>query len=93
MKNPYAKTVDKDNAYAVYEDKFNGWTWYVRKMYQHPDKAKDNAFARAYCTVTTPMAGREGDVGDVYLHDIGGTLIKGVDLRGERSATINVEFI
>lgn len=84
MKNPYGKTVTKDNAYAVYSDG-RGWTWYVLKMYQTPEKAAGNPYARAFCLVTSPMTGTSGDMGDTYLRDIGGDLVSGVDLRGTHS--------
>ena len=84
MKNQYAKTVRSEEAYAVYgnDPRLPGWTWYVLKMYQSPEAAAKNPYARAFCKVISPMTGSNGDLGDTYLGDIGGTLIRGVDLRG-----------
>jgi hypothetical protein len=86
-KNPFGKTVPKEKAYAVYgnDPRLPGWTWYVLKTYQSPEKAATNPYARAFCLVTSPMTGPSGDMGDTYLNDIGGSLISGVDVRGDRS--------
>jgi hypothetical protein len=89
-KNPYGKTVKRENAYAVYQDKINGWTWYVLKMYQGLEAAKKNPYARAFCCVTSPIVGERGELGDTYLNDIGGQLIAGVDVRGNRAAMKNL---
>lgn len=82
MKNPYGKTVKKENAYAVYgnDPRLPGWTWYILKLNQSPEKAKANPSASAFCLVTSPMTGSSGDMGDTYLNDIGGVLISGDDI-------------
>ena len=87
MKNPFGKTVKRENAYAVYgnDPRLQGWTWYVLKMNQSPEKAAKNKFATAFCLVTSPMTGSMGDMGDTYLSNIGGTLISGQDVRGDRT--------
>lgn len=87
MKNPFGKTVKKENAYAVYgnDSRLPGWTWYILKMNQSPEKAATNPYASAFCLVTSPMTGEHGDMGDTYLNDIGGSLISGADVRGDRS--------
>lgn len=91
--NPCGKTVEKENAYAVYgnDPRLPGWTWYVLKTWQAPEKAATNAFARAICLVTSPCTGSLGDMGDVYLNDIGGELLSGTDVRGDRSAFVTRE--
>jgi len=93
MKNPYGKTVKREDAYAVYgnDPRMPGWTWYVLKMYQTPEKAHDNKYARAFCLVTSPIVGERGEMGDTYLSDIGGILIRGTDVRGEVHAKVNLE--
>lgn len=86
-KNPYGKTVTKENAYAVYTDpRLPGWTWYVLKLNQSPEKAAKNPYASAFCLVTSPMTGGSGDMGDTYLNDIGTHLVSGTDVRGDRSS-------
>lgn len=86
-KNPFGKTIPYDkaktDAYAVYADEASGWTWYVLKTYQSPEKAAANPMARAFCLVTSPYS-PSGDLGDTYLSQIGGKLIKGTDIRGAR---------
>ena len=88
-KNPYGKRIPyekaKTDAYAVYgnDPDHPGWTWYVLKTYQTPEKAAENKYARAYCLVVSPFVGASGELGDVYLSDIGGTLLKGAEIRGD----------
>jgi hypothetical protein len=55
-------------------------------MYQSPEKAATNPYARAFCLVTSPMTGESGEMGDTYLYDIGGNLLSGVDVRNGKSA-------
>lgn len=81
MKNPFGKTVKKENAYAVYKNN-SGWTWYVLKTYQTVEAANKNKYARAFCLVTSPFTGDSGDMGDTYLTDIGGELVSGTEIRG-----------
>jgi hypothetical protein len=75
------RTVKPENAHAVYEDDAAGWTWYVLKVYQSLDKGRCDPYARAFCKVTSPMTGAYGDLGDVYIRDIGGRLVRGVEVR------------
>ena len=87
MKNPYGKTVKKENAYSVYTDpRLPGWTWYVLKLNQTPAKAATNPYASAFCLVTSPMTGSSGDMGDTYLTDIGATFVSGTDILKEIAA-------
>jgi hypothetical protein len=91
MKNPFGKTVKKENAYAVYTDtRLGGWVWYVLKTYQTPEKAKSNPYARAFCLVVSPMVGERGELGDVYLNDIGDTLVNGQDVKGDRKYAVGM---
>lgn len=90
-KNPFGKSIPiakaKTDAYAVYTDpRTPGWTWYVLKMYQTPEAAVKNPYARAFTLVTSPMTGESGDLGDTYLKDIGYTLVSGVDVKRGKSA-------
>jgi hypothetical protein len=86
-KNPYGKAIPyakaKTDAYAVYVDAARGCTWYVLKTYQSPEKAQGNKFARAFCLVTSPFVGELGELGDFYLSEIYGELIRGADIRGD----------
>lgn len=87
-KNPYSKSINPDkaetDAYAVYFDEATGFTTYILKMYQSPEAAAKNPMARAFTKVTSPFTGKYGDLGDTYLSQIRGKLIKGTDLRGGR---------
>ena len=67
MKNLCSKTVKPENAYEIWSS--NGWTWYVLKKYQTPEKEKENSYARWYCFVTSPFC-PEGEYGDCYVVDI-----------------------
>ena len=97
-KNPFGKSIPyakaKTDAYAVYgnDPRLPGWTWYVLKTYQSPEKAQGNKFARAFCLVVSPMTGSSGDLGDAYLSDIGGDLIKGADIRGDGQHAVRNEL-
>lgn len=66
--NPFGKTVDRDEPYAVYQA--GGMTWKVLKTYQRPDKEKDNELARWFVLGESPAAGPYGDMGDMYVKDI-----------------------
>ena len=77
-KNTMGKTVKIEDAYAVYAG--GGWTWHVLKVNQAPG-SKKGKYASAFCYVTSPFTGGSGDYGDTYIADIGGTLIKGTDIK------------
>jgi hypothetical protein len=66
LKNPAAKTVDREHAYEVWQSHDGSWTWYVLKKWQADD---DKKFARWFCDVVTPMV-PEGEMGDVYVSEI-----------------------
>lgn len=65
MKNLMGKTRKPENPYMVL--RAGNWEWRVLKSYQGNDGKK---FARWFCQVITPMTGRSGDLGDVYVSDI-----------------------
>ena len=67
-KNECAKMRPKDKPYEVW--KAGDWTWNVLKKWQTPEKEKGNPFARWFCNVVTPMTGDQGEMGDVYVHEI-----------------------
>ena len=67
MKNECGKTRPKENPYEVW--RANGWTWYVLKKYQTPEKEALNPFARWFCFVTSPFC-PDGEYGDTYVKDI-----------------------
>ena len=69
MKNTCAKTVKRESAYEVWTNG-QGWTWYVVKKYQAPDKEAANPYARWHCIVTSPYTGERGEYGDVYVRDV-----------------------
>lgn len=69
-KNPYAKTVSRENAHFVYQSFDGSWTWYVLKTYQTPEKEAQNPYARWLCNVVTPFTSQRGDTGDVYVAEI-----------------------
>jgi hypothetical protein len=58
----------KDNPYEIWEGRgaYTGWTWLVLKKYS---KNEDDAYARAFCYVTSPFTYGSGDLGDVYIRD------------------------
>lgn len=67
-KNAWAKTRDKGQPYAVYQNN-SGWTWRVLKAYQNREKERANPYARWFCFVTSPFC-PEGEYGDTYVSDI-----------------------
>lgn len=66
MKNAFAKTVKKENAYEVWESTDGKWKWYVLKKWQIDDNAP---YARWFCHVETPYV-PDGEIGDVYVADV-----------------------
>ena len=66
-RNECAKTRPIDNPYEVWEG--GGWTWYVLKKYQTPEKEAANPYARWFCFVKSPIC-PEGEYGDTYISDI-----------------------
>jgi hypothetical protein len=70
MKNPCAKTRDKNNPYEVYKND-SGWEWRVLKKYQSPEKEATNPGARWFVWACSPMC-PHGEMGDTYIRDIKG---------------------
>jgi hypothetical protein len=64
-RNPCARTVKPENAYAVYQDASGEWTYYVLRKYQTEANAERNPYARYYCMVVSPACPR-GEYGDSY---------------------------
>ncbi len=60
-KNLRGKTVDRENAYEVWQA--GSWTWYIKKFYQSPAAMAKNPYARVFCEVVTPIM-PEGELGD-----------------------------
>lgn len=73
-KNPFAKTVDVDNAYATYrvENPSNGmyFEWKVLKAWQGRDKEDTKPYSRWFCAVKSPMTYDSWEMGDVYVSEI-----------------------
>lgn len=82
-KNPFGKTVKRDQAYAVYSN--GSWTWYVLKLYKSPEASLKDPYSRAFTLVTSPFTGSSGELGDTYVREIGGMLVEGVDVRAGKS--------
>jgi len=70
MKNPFSKTRKTDNPYFTFT--MGDWEYKVLKLYNAPDKAVKDPFARAFVLVTTPMTGPGGDMGDEYVKNVPG---------------------
>ena len=69
-KNLCGKTRNVAKGEKPYEVWTNGsWTWNVLKKYQSDEAAAKNPYARAFCSVVTPICPK-GELGDVYLSDI-----------------------
>ena len=66
MKNPWSKH-SKPGYYTVTVD---SWTWTVHKVWSDPRKP----YARAFCTVATPMTYPGVDMGDVYATEVPGLI-------------------
>jgi hypothetical protein len=67
-KNECAKMRPKENPYEVWQA--GDWTWRVLKKYQSRENEALNPNARWFCLVITPMTGKYGDMGDVYIREI-----------------------
>jgi hypothetical protein len=68
------KTRTKDNAYLVVrDDRMPDWTTYVLKAYT---MKPDAPYARWFCLVVTPFTGSMGDMGDTYIEDVRGFIVK-----------------
>jgi hypothetical protein len=67
--NPCAKTVTPETAYEVWQSYDGSWTYFVLKKYQSPEKEAQNAFARWYCLVKSPIT-PNGEYGDVYVSTV-----------------------
>lgn len=68
MRTPFGKGRKTDNPYAVY--KFRDFTWHVLKTYQHPDKEKDNEYARWLVAAKSNMTYGSFEMGDAYVNEI-----------------------
>ena len=66
MKNLFAKTVTKENAYEIWQTPDKSWTWYVLKKWQVDD---NKPYARWFCHVESPFV-PSGELGDVYVSEI-----------------------
>ncbi|MBV9688972.1 MAG: hypothetical protein JO202_04590 [Ktedonobacteraceae bacterium] len=64
------KTVDRENAYEVWQSPDGKWTWYVLKKYQTPEREEHNPYAKWYCNVVSPMTKDRGETGDCYVYEI-----------------------
>ena len=53
--NPCAKKVTPEMAYEVWQSYDGTWTYFVLKKYQAPGKEAQNAYARWYCLVKSPI--------------------------------------
>lgn len=69
LSNPYNKERKPGNPYAIFEQ--GGWKWKLLKLWQRPDLALANPYARAFCMVESPIV-PDGEMGDVYVVDIPG---------------------
>ena len=73
MKNLCGKTVQRDQAYQVWQSFDGSWTWYVLKMWQADDS---KPWARWFCEVTSPHTYPSSDLGDTYVTDVKGNARK-----------------
>lgn len=68
VKNPCSKKVTPETAYEVWQSD-DGWTYFVLKKYQSPEKEAKNMYARWYCLVKTPQL-PNGEYGDCYVSTV-----------------------
>lgn len=66
--NPFGKH-NKEGYFIVTQ---GSWTWKVHKFYQSPAKSLENPYARAFCSVSSPLTFGSADMGDCYIKDIPG---------------------
>jgi hypothetical protein len=70
-RTPFGKSRPVDDPYAIYK----GYTPFgetevrVLKTYQHPDKEKDNQYARWFVAVKSDHTFGRFDMGDSYIQD------------------------
>lgn len=57
------KTRPVTNPYEVWQA--GNWEWRVLKKYS----VKEDEYARAFCSVSSPYTGTFSDLGDVYIRD------------------------
>jgi len=67
MPNPFKKTVDKEQPYAVYTN--GDFLWKVLSTSHMPASENKNAYARWFCFVTSSMC-PDGEYGDTYAIDV-----------------------
>lgn len=60
----------KMTTYATFENSRTGWTWEVLKLYQVPEIAAGDQYARVMCRVSSPFTFGGSDMGDCYLADL-----------------------
>jgi hypothetical protein len=70
MKNEYGKSRPESKPYFVIIK--GSWEWRVLKLYKSPAASLKDPYARAFCTVSSPMTFGGCDMGDVYVNDIPG---------------------
>ena len=81
MPNPFGKTVDIDQPYAIYVDKRYDFEYKVLKTYQQRDKEIKNPLARWKLATKSPFTFGNYELGDGYCLDIllNGALISATD--------------
>ena len=68
MKNPFGKTVAKDQPYAVYQR--GDWEWLVLKTYQLPKNEAKNSDALWFVAAKSDLNYGEFEMGDEYAANI-----------------------
>jgi len=64
--NPFGKTREAGNPYAIYRSRDGRWEWRVLKTYQRPDMAAKNQHARWFLAVRSPHTFGSFERGDDY---------------------------
>tara|TARA_R100000995_G_scaffold26048_1_gene11361 strand:+ start:315 stop:572 length:258 start_codon:yes stop_codon:yes gene_type:complete len=67
MPNPFKKTVDKEQPYAIYTN--GDFFWNVLSTSHMPASERKNSYARWFCFVTSSMC-PDGEYGDTYAADV-----------------------
>ena len=67
-KNPFGKSRDKDNPYAIYEA--GDFVFHVCKTYQRPDKEEANPYGRWFVWAKSPMTYGSFEGGDMYIKEL-----------------------
>jgi hypothetical protein len=70
IKVDFAGKSHRENAYEHYASFDGAWHWYVLKHYQSSEAEAKNAYARVFCDVVSPIVGKDGELGDVYLREV-----------------------